>query len=102
MDTENSRLSYFDAKRELKKIYNLGLKAIQRKDDKYINFLLFNLDQLDDALNNRFNIDAFGLYVLKKEIDGMRYSITTGLKKKKTEDAAHEKKRRKEALQSNR
>jgi hypothetical protein len=84
---------YFDAKRELKKIYNLGQKAIQRKDDKYINFLLLNLDELENALKT-FNIDAFGLHILKKDISGMRHFLTTKFKKKKAEDAAHEKKSR--------
>jgi len=84
--------TYFDAKRELKKIYDLGLKAIQRKDDKYINFLLLNLDELEDALKDKFIVDAFGLHVLKKDIDGMRHLLTTKLKKKKAEDSAHAKK----------
>lgn len=76
-------LTYFDAKREIKKIYGLGLKAIHRKDDKYINFLLLNLDGLENALKNKFNIDIFGSYVLKKNIDGMRSFLITKLKKEK-------------------
>lgn len=94
--------TYFDAKRELKKIYGLGLKAIQRKDEKYINFLLLNLDELENALKEKFNIDAFGLHVLTKEINGMRYFLTTRLKKKKAEDAAHEKKSRRNISQADR
>ena len=93
--------TYFDARRELKKIYGLGLKAIQRKDDKYINFLLLNLDELEGALQDKFNIDAFGLHILKKDIDGMRHFLVTKLEKKKTEDAAHEKKRRKSTRPGN-
>lgn len=84
--------TYFDAKRELKRIHGLGLKAIQRKDVKYINFLLFNLDKLENALSHDFELDMFGSHVIKKEIDGMRYLLTTKLKKKTAEDAAHEKK----------
>lgn len=85
-------LTYFDAKRELKKIYGLGLKAIHLRDDKYINFLLLNLDGLENALNIKFNIDTFGLHILKKEIDKMRFFLSTTLKKKKAEDIANEKK----------
>lgn len=91
---KDSRPMYFDAKKEIKKIYGLGLRAIQRRDEKYINYLLFNLDELERDLENKFNINAFGLHVLKKEIDGMRYLLTTRLKKKIAEDAANEKKSR--------
>ena len=91
MDT---RPTYFDAKRELKNIYNLGLNAIKRKDEKYINFLLLNLDELRSALKDKFDLNAHGFYVLKKEIDAMRFLIVTRLKKKITEDAANEKKSR--------
>src|ERR1041385_2426176 len=97
--TKDNRPLYFDSKRELKKIYNLGQKAIQRKDDKYINFLLLNLDELEDALKIKFNIDAFGLHILKKDISGMRHFLTTKLKKKKAEDAANEKKSRRSSKQ---
>lgn len=88
----DSRPTYFDAKREIKKIYGLGLKAIQRKDQKYINFLLLNLDELERDLKDKFNINAFGWHILKKDIDGMRHLLTTRLKKKIKEDAANEKK----------
>lgn len=86
-------LTYFDAKRELKKIYELGLKAIQHKNEKYINYLLLDLDKLENALKDKFSVDTFGLYVLKKDIDGVRFSIFTKLKKKKQE-MLHEKKSR--------
>jgi hypothetical protein len=65
-------LTFFDAKRELKQIYALGLKAIKRKDAKYINYLLFNLEQLDKALIDKFKLDQFGRYVIGKEIKKMR------------------------------
>lgn len=84
-------MNYFEAKREIKKIYGLGLKAIQRKDGKYINFLLLKLNELETALSD---IDTFGMYVIKKEIDGMRYFLTTTLKKKIAEDVRNEKKSR--------
>jgi len=74
--------SYFDAKRELKKIYGLGLKAIKRNDAKYINYLLFNLKQLEDSLSEKFDIDAFGTYALKKEIGRMRVFMALKLKGK--------------------
>lgn len=90
----DSRSMYFDAKREIKKIYELGLRAIQRRDKKYINYLLFNLDELERDLKDKFNIDAFGLHILKKDIDGMRHLLTTRLQKKLAEDAANEKKSR--------
>lgn len=93
--------TYFDAKRELRKIHGLGMKAIHRKDDKYINFLLLSLDELENALQDKFNIDAFGLHILKKDIDGMRFKLTTELKNKHAEDAANEKKSRKSAEQRN-
>ncbi len=85
------KLTYFDAKRELKKIHGLGLKAITRKDEKYINFLLLNLDELENALKDKFSIDAFGMHVLKKDIEGMRFLFISKLKKKKAEDSANEK-----------
>lgn len=69
-------LSYFDAKRELKTIYNHGLKAIERKDRKYINFLLSNLDQLEKALIDKFELTSFGKYVLNKEIKKMRLFLS--------------------------
>ncbi len=65
-------LSYFDAKRELKKIYQLSIKAMQRKDSKYINYLLSNLDQLEVALIDKFELSAFGRYVLNKDIKKMK------------------------------
>lgn len=82
------KLTYFDAKRELKKIYGLGLKAVHRKDEKYINFLLFSLDELENALSDKFDLNTFASHILKKEIDGMRFLLTTKLKKKKADDAA--------------
>ena len=99
MESAENKLTFFDAKREIKKIYGLGMKAIKRKDDKYINFLLLNLDELEGALEDKFKIDRFGLHILKKDIDGMRHLLVTGLEKKKTEDAAYEKKRRKSTQQ---
>lgn len=88
------KLTYFHAKREIKKIYGLCLKAIRAKDEKYINFLLLKLDELEDALKDRFVLDVFGTHVIKKDIDGMRHLLTTRLKKKKAEDASNEKKSR--------
>lgn len=75
-------LTYFDAKRELRKIYGFSLKAIKDDDKKYINFLILNLKQLKDCLETKFKIDAFGLYVLNKEIKQMLNFLDTKLKKK--------------------
>lgn len=91
-------LTYFDVKRELKNIYELGSKAIQQKNQKYINFLLLNLDKLENRLD-KTDIDSFGLHVLKKEIEGMRFFLITKLQKKKAEDLAHEKKSRRNTSQ---
>lgn len=90
--------SYFNVKREIKKIYGLCLKAIKQKDISYINFLLLNLDNHEDKLK-KMNIDSFGLHVLKKEIEGMRFFLITKLQKKKAEDLAHEKKSRRNTSQ---
>lgn len=84
--------TYFDAKNELKKFYGLGLKAVKRKDEKYINFILLNLNELENALKDKFNIDRFGLHILKKDIAGMRFFLISKLKEKKTKETANEKK----------
>lgn len=86
-------LTYFDAKAEIKKIHNFGMKAIKSKDVKYINFLVSNLDQLESSLKDKFVLDAFGLYVLKKEINQMRHLLTTKIKKS-IEDNINDKKSR--------
>jgi len=89
----NGNLIYFNIKRQIKKIYSLGLKAIQRKDQKYINLLLLNLDELECDLTNKCT-ESFTLHLLKKDIDEMRHLLTTRLQKKVQEDAAYEKKSR--------
>ncbi len=60
-------MNYFDAKREIKTIYGLGVKAIRRKDTKYINFLISNLDKLKITIDTA-NVNNFGKYVIKKDI----------------------------------
>lgn len=90
----DSRPSYFDAKREIKKIYNLGVNAIARKDEKYINFLLLKLNELKGELKEKYKLNTHGSYVLRKDIDSLRFLFLTKLKKKIAEDAAHEKKSR--------
>lgn len=85
-------LGYFDAKKELKNICRLGYKAINKKDSHYINFLLSNLDQLENALKDKFVINAFGTHILIKDINYMRFFLIDGLKKKKAKDVYNERK----------
>lgn len=87
-------MNYSNIKRELKKIYGEGIKAISKADDKYINFLLLSLDKLDNKLINILNLDTFGLYLIKKDIKKMKTFFIEQLKKKKIEVMAHEKKSR--------
>lgn len=61
-------LGYFNAKNKLKKIYNSGMKAIKKKDIKYINFLILELGKFKNTLNDKFVIDPFGIYILNKDI----------------------------------
>lgn len=66
-------ISYFDFKRDLKKIYMLGNRAIKDKDIKYINLLVFSLNDLKSLLeNNKDEFNTFGYYIINKEIEQMR------------------------------
>ncbi len=77
--------SYFDAKRELKKIYGTGLKAIKKQDAKYINFLLSELDQLENSIQDKdiYELDRFGMSVIKKDIKRVRAKLNIKFEVKK-------------------
>lgn len=72
--------TYFDVKRELKKIYQLAHRALKKDDAKSINFLLSQLDQLSEKLNGNTDIDSFGHHVLNKDVEHIKYIL---MKKKK-------------------
>lgn len=86
--------SYFDAKREIKKMYSFGLKAIKKQDSKYINFLLSELDRLEDLIQDEtvYELDKFGLSILKKDINWVRAKLS--MDNKKLKDSTNEKKSR--------
>jgi hypothetical protein len=76
------KLTYFDARRELKRIYWLGVKAIKQLDNRYTIFLTFELDKLQKTLADKFDIDNFGLYLINKEIKQIKAFLAEELKKK--------------------
>jgi hypothetical protein len=71
-------MDYFDIKRELSKIYGLGIKAIKRKDAKYINFLLSELDKMKEMLDLE-DMDNFGKYVANKSIKNISQWLNRSL-----------------------
>jgi hypothetical protein len=65
-------LTYFDARRELRKIYHLSVMANKSNDTKYINYAVLGLEQLEKALNDTADINNFGKHIIAKEIKSMR------------------------------
>ncbi len=61
------QLSYFDAKKELKRIYQLSNQALKSKNRMSINSLLSGLKELHESMNDS-NMDNFGKYLIGKEI----------------------------------
>jgi hypothetical protein len=72
--------TYFDAKSELKKTYNQGVRAIKNKDARTINYCLSVLDQLEKDLTDKFELDTFGRHIITKEIKKMRSFLSQKLK----------------------
>jgi hypothetical protein len=69
--------SYFDVKRKLKQIY-----IQSQKNPKHINYLVYELEDIKNALNDMNTLDSFGKYILSKEIKNLHYMLSTnkGLK----------------------
>ena len=73
--------SYFDVKRELKKIYERGVGAIKKLDARYINSLLSILNTLKTDIDTDDNINAMGKQILRKEITYLSFLLPSKLKK---------------------